>query len=81
VTGYFRNPSILVLLLISLPRLWQGIRHGVAHGPDVQPATRDQKIKMALAYLALVGALAWAMGQTHTDWTPERKSRYFNQQS
>ena len=43
------------------------------------PATLDQKIKMALAYLALAGALAWAMGETHKEWTPERKSQYFRQ--
>ena len=79
VTGNFANPMIIVLLISSLPRLWQGIRHGIAHGPDVEPATRDQKIKMALAYLALAGALAWAMGETHKEWTPERKSQYFRQ--
>jgi hypothetical protein len=79
VTGNFGNPMIIVLLISSLPRLWQGIRHGIAHGPDVEPATRDQKIKMALAYLALAGALAWAMGETHKEWTPERKSQYFRQ--
>jgi Zn-dependent protease len=79
VTGHFRNPMIIFLLISSLPRLWQGIRTGEAHGPDVQPATLDQKIKMGLAYLALAGAVAWAMGETHTDWTPERKSRYFQQ--
>ena len=79
VTGNFANPMIIVLLISSLPRLWQGIRHGIAHGPGVEPATRDQKIKMALAYLALAGALAWAMGETHKEWTPERKSQYFRQ--
>lgn len=77
VTGYIRNPFILILLITSLPRLWEGIRTGVAHGPEVRPATFDQKIRMGLAYLALAGAIAWAMGETHTDWTPERKSQYF----
>jgi Zn-dependent protease len=78
VTGYVRNPIIIVLLLVSLPRLWQGIRHGVAHGPGVEPATLDQKLKMGLAYVALAGALAWAMGETHRDWTPERQGQYFD---
>jgi Zn-dependent protease len=79
VTGYFRNPMIIILLISSLPRLWHGIRHGVAHGPDVLPASLDQKVKMGLAYLALAGALAWAMGETHKEWTPERKNQYFKQ--
>jgi Zn-dependent protease len=77
VTGYFRNPMIIMLLIVSLPRLWQGIRTGVAHGPEVQPASLDQKIKMGLAYVLLAGVLAWAMGETHKDWTPERRSQYF----
>jgi Zn-dependent protease len=77
VTGYVRNPLILILLISSLPRLWQGIRYGIAHGPGVEPATFEQKIKMGLAYLALAGALAWAMGETHRDWTPERQQQYF----
>ena len=34
---------------------------------------------MGLAYLALAGALALAMGETHKEWTPERKSQYFRQ--
>lgn len=78
VTGYFHNPLLIILLLTSLPRLWQGIRTGVAHGPDVEPATLDQRIKMGLAYLALAGALVWAMGQTHKEWTPERQGQYFD---
>jgi len=77
VTGYFHNPMIIVLLITSLPRLWHGIRYGTAYGPDVQSATLDQKIKMGFAYLALAGALVWAMGETHKEWTPERKSQYF----
>jgi len=78
VMGYFHNPMIIVLLLVSLPRLWQGIRHGVAHSPGVEPATPNQRIKMGLAYVALAGALAWAMGETHKDWTPERQDQYFD---
>ena len=34
---------------------------------------------MALAYLALAGALAWAMGNTQELRAPERKSQYFSQ--
>ena len=77
MTGYIRNPMVILLLLTSLPRLWQGIRHGIAYGPGVEPPTFDQRIRMGLAYLALAGALAWAMGQTHKDWTPERQQHYF----
>lgn len=78
VSGHIRNPIIFVLLLSSAPRLWEGIRHGIAHGPDVQPATFRQKITMGLAYIALAGAVAWAMGATHKDWTPERQRQYFS---
>lgn len=78
VTGQIRNPLIFILLITSLPRLWEGIRTGVAHGPDVEPATFEQKVKMALAYVALAGALAWAMGETHRDWTPERQKQHFD---
>jgi len=68
---------IVILVVSALPRLWHGIRTGVAFGPDVEPATLEQRITMALAYLALAGALTWAMGQTHRDWTPERQGQYF----
>ncbi len=77
VAGYFHNPMIIILVVSALPRLWHGIRTGVAFGPDVEPATFEQKITMAVAYLALAGALTWAMGQTHRDWTQERQSQYF----
>lgn len=77
IVGYFHNPIIVILVVSALPRLWQGIRSGVAFGPGVEPATLEQKVTMALAYLALAGALTWAMGATHRDWTPERQSQYF----
>lgn len=76
VTGFIRNPLILVLLLLSLPRLWQGIRYGKSHGPDVEPATFEQKIKMGLAYVVLAAFLAWATGATHVEWTPERQEKH-----
>jgi Zn-dependent protease len=79
LTGYIRNPLVIVLLLTSLPRLWQGIRYGMAYGPGVEPPTFEQRIRMGVAYLALAAALAWAMGHTHKDWTPERQEQYFDQ--
>jgi Zn-dependent protease len=79
VAGYFHNPMIIILVVSALPRLWHGIRTGVAFGPDVEPATLEQRITMALAYLALAGALTGAMGQTHRDWTPERQGQYFKE--
>lgn len=79
VTGHVRNPMIFILLITSLPRLWEGIKTGVAHGPGVEPATFEQKVKMGLAYLALAGALLWAMGATHKEWTPERQRQHFDQ--
>jgi Zn-dependent protease len=79
ITGHIRNPLIILLIITSLPRLWQGIRYGEAHSPDVESATFDQKVKMGLAYVALAGALAWAMGHTHKEWTPERQQHYFEE--
>ncbi len=76
VSGFLRNPMILILLVMSLPRLWQGIRHGIAHGPGVEPATFNQKIQMGLAYVSLVGALAWAMAETNVEWTPDRQRQH-----
>jgi Zn-dependent protease len=77
-TGHIRNPMIFVLLIMSLPRLWEGIRTGVGHGPGVKPATFNQKVIMAIAYVGLAGALLWAMNATHKEWTPERQRHYFD---
>ena len=78
-TGYVRNPLIIVLIVLSLPRIWQGLRTGVAHGPEVAPATKQQRIAMGLAYVALTAFLFWAMAATHVEWTPERQSQHFGQ--
>jgi len=65
VTGYLRNPFILLLLLLSLPRLIKGLRHGDASPEGVAPATPRQRLVMGFSYLALCGMLAWLMSFTH----------------
>jgi len=63
--GWIRNPLILILLLISLPRLWHGVRTGDVTPKGGTPATPGQRVRMGLAYVALSGFLAWLMAATH----------------
>lgn len=65
-TGMIRNPIILILIVMSIPRLWQGIRHGrfEAH-PGQKPATPKQKWTMGLSYIALCALLAFLTYETH----------------
>lgn len=62
VGGVFSNPFVLLIVLLSLPRLWQGLRHGAV--PGGIPATTPQKWIMGLGYIGLAGFLAWAMAHT-----------------
>lgn len=72
-TGVIRNPIILLLLIVSIPQLWMGIRHGKPMGSrTMAPSTPQQKWAMGLMYIALIGILAFAMGATHID-EPHRK--------
>jgi Zn-dependent protease len=65
LTGFLRNPFILILLVISLPRILRGLRHGDALPPGTAPATPRQRLLMGIAYVALCGLLAWLMAVTH----------------
>ncbi len=64
VTGWLRNPFVFVLVLLSLPYLWQGLRRGGAP-PGGVPATQPQRWTMGLCYLSLCAFLAWAMAAAH----------------
>jgi Zn-dependent protease len=65
LTGFVRNPMILILILMGLPRLWHGLKTGNTHVPGQEPATGLQRIGMGLAYVGLCGFLFGAMGVTH----------------
>lgn len=65
LTGFLRNPLIILLLLMSLPRLIHGLRTGSPEMPGSEmhrePATPAQRIQMGIAYVALAGVLAALM--------------------
>jgi Zn-dependent protease len=67
LTGYIRNPFIIILLLLSLPRLWKGIRHGDITPEGQEPVTPKQRVIMGLSYVGLAGFLAWFMSFTHIE--------------
>lgn len=64
-TGMIRNPFILLILLLSLPRLWHGLRTGDVTPEGGSPVTPRQRMAMGSAYIALCGSLAWLMAVTH----------------
>ena len=64
LTGHIRNPMVFIIIILSLPQVWRGLRHGRA---DVgqEELSKEQRLKMGLAYVGLVGGLAWLMGESH----------------
>jgi Zn-dependent protease len=64
-SGVLRNPFLLLIVVISLPRLWHGLRHGDATPPGGVPVEPHQRSQMAAAYLGLCGLLLWLMMETH----------------
>ena len=76
VTGIIRNPFIWIIIIMSAPYLWNGLRGGKAY-PGVIESTKSQKIVMGVAYLGLCGLLAVGMTATKqalVDATAERAS-------
>lgn len=60
-TGVVRNPLIIFLVLLSLPRLWQGLKHGDVTPPGGVPVTSHQRLTMGVSYVSLAAFLLWLM--------------------
>jgi Zn-dependent protease len=65
VAGIVRNPFIWVIMLLSLPRLWHGLKTGQSGYGGMTEATKDQRIRMGITYVSLCAFLAWLMASTH----------------
>jgi Zn-dependent protease len=63
--GFIRNPFIIILVLLSLPRLLRGLRTGDVTPEGGVPTTPHQRILMGAAYVGLCGLLFWLMAETH----------------
>lgn len=64
-SGSLRNPLILLLIFLSLPRLWHGLTTGDLTPKDGVPTTPRQRLRMGVSYIALCGLLAWLAAHTH----------------
>jgi Zn-dependent protease len=65
LTGYVRNPLILLLVFFSLPRLIHGLKTGDVTPPGGVPTTPHQRMLMGLSYVGLCAFLFWLMAETH----------------
>jgi Zn-dependent protease len=65
LTGTVRNPFIILLVLLSLPRLWKGLKTGDVTPEGGTPTTVRQRLQMGLAYVSLSALLVWLMAHTH----------------
>ncbi len=61
----FVNPLLLLIVLLSLPRLIHGLRHGTVASPELAPATTAQKFLMGVVYIATCGLFGFLMVLTH----------------
>jgi Zn-dependent protease len=65
VTGIVHNPLLILLVLISAPRLWHGLKTGDVTPEGGVPTTPQQRARMGLAYVSLCALLVWLMAHTH----------------
>lgn len=66
IGGYVHNPMLIILVVLGIPQAWRALRTGRGI-LDTEPASREQKIVMAICYVGLVGFLVWAMVAAHID--------------
>lgn len=64
-TGAVRNPFLLVLLLLALPRVFMSFKGEELYAASAQ-ATNSQKAVIAMSWVVVTSTLAWAMGVTDT---------------
>ena len=64
LSGMIHNPLIWLLIIMSLPRLWNGLKSGKAF-PGALESTPKQKIAMGVAYVGLCCVLAVGMSTTN----------------
>ncbi len=72
VSGFLRNPLILILILMSIPRVFTSLRSGKANfgSEEIGQATSQQRWIMGGAYIGLCTLLAFLVAETHIDQTP-----------
>ena len=63
-TGRIQNPLILLLLILSAPRLWRGLTTGDVTPAGGVPTTPRQRMVMGVSYVSLGGLLLWLMANT-----------------
>lgn len=64
VTGFIRNPFIWLLIIMSIPHLWDGLRRGTADPIGGRKTTPLQRVLMGMAYVGLSGLLLMGMAVT-----------------
>jgi len=74
--GMIRNPFIWILIIMSIPHLWNGLKRGTADPIGGQVTTKFQKLAMGVAYLGLSGLLAIGMTTTHDGLQEIRAQRH-----
>ncbi|MEA2552591.1 MAG: hypothetical protein QOJ65_767 [Fimbriimonadaceae bacterium] len=74
-TGHMTNPMIIVLILMSLPRVWAALKRGTADPEGGEQTTPTQKWTMGFAYVGLCAFLLWGMAITHDIGTQELRPR------
>jgi Zn-dependent protease len=63
--GVLRSPFLILLLLLSLPRLWTGLKKGDLVPVGGIPTTPWQRRVMGVSYVALCAFLVWLIAHTH----------------
>jgi Zn-dependent protease len=64
VTGFIRNPFIWLIIIMSIPHLWDGLKRGTADPRGGVVTTKPQRILMGIAYIGLSGLLLIGMAST-----------------
>ena len=67
VMGYIRNPLVIVLVVLSLPRLWASLRSGKTGYGGVIPALPHQRLLMGFYYVGLAAFLFSCMRATNIE--------------